>query len=858
MSVSSKRLRRELSLWTVAAVVILGMFAFQVFESHTSAQKRVGITMMIEDEPVEIVGLEPGGPAENAGLEIGDIIVRIGERSIVKSHDYDLAARDFAAGQPVEIAIERDGRLAWRTLSPGMPTDYLPLAVNGSVILSCLLIGLLAISKRPGSMPSRLLCQLVFLVAAEVALPTLNIGAPTIAFLTNVLSYLLAGAETATDLHLISFIPQRRSWMERRPRIVWAFYILGLGMGGFIALTYGLEDVWKRDLLPWSYAQLETLYNWWLLSWATIIVVVLVTGIANYPRHRLAATLLLAGYAPWVIYIYVAEIMGEAMPLWVDSVWGLALLPFPLAIFGILRFEDRERNRVLRDLIHNVQEAGSMEKVSELIGRDLESAFHTQCNYVFFRGDRGSNLTTMYASGAHFQVDHIPSDYQILQIADEEAKILAYDNALRDRLPPEEQEWLDLLEANLIVPLIESDEHMAGLLILGSKLSEDIYTPDDLNLLRSLAQQITVAYENLHLQQKIQLRERVEREFLQKLDGEEFNLTQECPACGFCYDAKEEVCPRDGHKLTFNLAVERVIHQRYRLEQVLGRGGVAVVYLATDLSLNRGVAIKVLARSVLDDAHAPRRFDREAKLSAKLIHPHIVTTLDFGKTKNDLPYIVMEYLEGRTLRQAIKFQGTLEPTAAARWFGEILDGLEAAHELGVIHRDLKPDNVFLVGHMPLDAASGKVKLLDFGLAKIHTRRGSEENPMTTPGTIMGTLSYMAPEQLSGFDVDPRTDLYSVGVMAYESVTGRRPFIGRSPAQLLNAICGGTPVFLENTPDLVNLARVVRRAIAAERSERYKSAAELRAALIPALAACQGFTRIPAEESKTIRRPERIL
>jgi hypothetical protein len=834
------RHRREWLLRTLLYVLLLLLLAFQIRIAQLSADKRLGL--MIEDVPVLISELVPEGPAQRAGLAVGDILVRINTTDIVKSLDYDEAAKSFERDLPAHFTIRRDDQPLEFEVVPGMAVDWISPLLNVGIAIVCLLMGALALKKRPGSLPSALVNRLFMLLAAEVALPEFSIGLPVVAAISTATFYLVIGAQAATDLHIVSLIPVRRKWIVRRPWLVPAFYVIGLGVGALTALTFVIEDVFKKDLFPWSSGALEAFTNGpFLFAWASAVAVILIVGMVTYStaRQRRLTAIVLAGTGPWVLYVYITTFLSLSwvnipIPYMVGELWSLILLPFPASIFVMLRMEDRVRNGILRDLIQGVQAAGSMAKVSELISNDLNLAFHTKCNYVFFREQRDSEMTSVHTSGAQLHVERIPNDYEILKAAEREGRTLAYDENLHAVLPEEERDWLDLLEANLIVPLIESDAHMAGLLILGQKRSEEPYTPDDLQLLSALASQITLAYENLKLQLQVQQNERVQREVLDQLEAQDVNLTQECPICGFCFDSKEKICPRDETKLALTLPVERVINGRYRLEQVLGRGGVAVVYLATDLSLDRGVAIKVLARTILDDVHAPRRFEREARVAARLIHPHIVTTLDFGKTRNDLPFIVMEYLEGRTLRQVLKQEKDFDAEVVATWFEDILDGLAAAHGFGVVHRDLKPDNIYLVGY---PAGPGSVKLLDFGLAKVQSHASSEETRLTSPGTIMGTLAYMAPEQLSGLDeIDLRTDIYSIGVMVYEAVLGRRPYSGRNPTQLLNAI-GQNNFRFPDLPEAHRLRHVLERCLASKRRARYPSVVELKKDLLPALRVC---------------------
>src|SRR5207244_865215 len=172
---------------------------------------------------------------------------------------------------------------------------------------------------------------------------------------------------------------------------------------------------------------------------------------------------------------------------------------------------------------------------------------------------------------------------------------------------------------------------------------------------------------------------------------------KECPQCRLCWDAVQEVCPADGSPLVLTLPVERIVDRKYRLDRVLGTGGMGTVYEATDARLGRRVALKVLLARNFGNPTALRRFEREAQAAARLHHPNIVTVHDYGTLGSEGAYLVMERLEGTSLRAAIDRGGTLAPALAAQWFDQMLEGMEAAHAAGVVHRDLKPENV-LVTH----------------------------------------------------------------------------------------------------------------------------------------------------------------
>ncbi len=278
----------------------------------------------------------------------------------------------------------------------------------------------------------------------------------------------------------------------------------------------------------------------------------------------------------------------------------------------------------------------------------------------------------------------------------------------------------------------------------------------------------------------------------------------------------------------------RVIEGRYRIDDVLGAGGVGVVYRAEQTFLNRPVAIKVLNEEFGGVPELLKRFEREAKALSSLAHPHIVQLNDYGST-NGMPYLVMELLEGRTLADLIDDpSGPPEPELALDIGRQILRGLSFAHARGVLHRDLKPGNVFLQ-RLPDDPYH--VKILDFGLAKIFSSEDGStvgEPTLTRMGTILGTPAYMSPEQASGGRVDVRTDVYSFGVMLFEMLTGRYPFMSETRHEMLRAhMIEPVPQASECREGLVvskELQGLIERAMAKERADRFADASDVLDAL----------------------------
>ncbi len=294
---------------------------------------------------------------------------------------------------------------------------------------------------------------------------------------------------------------------------------------------------------------------------------------------------------------------------------------------------------------------------------------------------------------------------------------------------------------------------------------------------------------------------------------------------------------------------------RYRILSLLGKGGMGEVYRAKDARLDRDVAVKVLPEHMAKNPEALTRFQREAKAVAALSHPNILGVHDVG-TEGDLSFVVMELLEGETLRERVR--GSALPWRKAVEIGTaIADGLAAAHAKGIIHRDLKPENIFLT-------KDGVVKILDFGLAHVETASGSQsagqaDTPTMTldtrPGTILGTINYMSPEQVRGQRTDARSDIFSFGCVLYEMVTGRRAFTGDSPPETMTAILKHHPSDMTESgvTTVPELDRVIGRCLEKKSEQRIHSARDLGFALRDILSDTGAAKPLPAGDGKAALR-----
>jgi serine/threonine protein kinase len=277
--------------------------------------------------------------------------------------------------------------------------------------------------------------------------------------------------------------------------------------------------------------------------------------------------------------------------------------------------------------------------------------------------------------------------------------------------------------------------------------------------------------------------------------------------------------------------LQAALGAEYAVEGRLGSGGFAVVYLVRDVNLKRKLAVKVLSPDVISSHSVLERFKREAETVAQLSHPHIVP-LHFIGNKEDLVYIVMQAIDGGSLADRIEKEKRLPIEEASRYFGEVASALAHAHKRGVVHRDIKPQNVLL------DAESGRSLVTDFGIA-----RTAEGGSLTATGMVVGTPTYLSPEQVTGEPSDHRADIYALGVMAYEMLSGEAPFTGATPTAVLMKRLAGPPQPLkERRPEVPSmLADLVDACLATDPNERLNNAADITRALTGASPVSGGHT-----------------
>lgn len=428
-------------------------------------------------------------------------------------------------------------------------------------------------------------------------------------------------------------------------------------------------------------------------------------------------------------------------------------------------FRERyDATRILMDLVGELRGGKPFDQVASLAVARIEHALHPAFVVAGTAGPGGP-----FATSAAFRPEKAPglpppaSTLMDVARALKRPMDVGPESApwLAERLPEHELTYLREGRIEVLVPITSSSGSLGAVMLLGPKQSEEPYTQEDRDLLGAIADSLALT-----------LTPHAERPQLKDVE------------------------------------LPRVLGGRYRLDRVIGRGGMGVVYEGRDLTLDRPVAVKLMRDELVDSTDARRRFEHEARAAAGFSHPNVITVFDFNAKDDGVAMIVMELLEGRTLREAL--DGSPWPVARALdTLRRLADAIDAAHARGLLHRDLKPENVFLC-----ETSGGTaLKILDFGIARAFGRadRGTHA---TLDGVLLGTPRYMAPEQLAGGEPAPAWDLWALSVLAYEMLTGAHPFAGARPAAKLPPALEAvfTRALAQRTPDRFDTAREFVRAL----------------------------------------------
>ena len=331
-----------------------------------------------------------------------------------------------------------------------------------------------------------------------------------------------------------------------------------------------------------------------------------------------------------------------------------------------------------------------------------------------------------------------------------------------------------------------------------------------------------------------------------------------CPVCDREFSDTQSLCPVDAAalKAADDSLAGQTLAGKYSIEELIKSGGMGSVYRGKHVLMDKTVAVKVLRPSLASDDAVVARFSREAKAASRISHPHAVSVTDFGEAENGVVFLVMEYLDGRTLKDIIRHEGELPLARAVEIVRQVAGALDAAHQQGVIHRDLKSDNIMLSETNGGDWA----KVLDFGIAKIQELEGTRDHDITAPNLVIGTPQYMSPEQCAQTGpIDARSDVYSLGIILFEMLSGRVPFTGESPTVIMmKQVQDPPPSILEARPDLPAAIRgVVERALAKRPADRFQTAGELSEALSTIASEAPAAAALPATPETVPNEPVKI-
>lgn len=340
--------------------------------------------------------------------------------------------------------------------------------------------------------------------------------------------------------------------------------------------------------------------------------------------------------------------------------------------------------------------------------------------------------------------------------------------------------WADGL---LQLPLLAWNGELVGALVLTGL--RDLPGEGEARMLQAFASQVGNALELRRARERVEAAQSRRAASAREMIEQGISPVQICPHCGACYDHTVDTCPRDGRLLEWpSRPIPHRFLERYQLTQRLGHGGMGVVFAAEDQRLGRDVALKLIQPERFSDAFPRERFEQEARIAAQLAHPGIVALYDSGELADGTVFLVMERLRGADLARVLRTYGPGAPAQVAELLRQGAQALGEAHRLGIIHRDIKPGNIFLV---PREGGF-QAKVLDFGIAK----RLHVDDQLTLTGTVFGTPQYMAPEQLQGLPVGARADVYSFACVVYEALTGRPAVQGSDLASVLMRVLHQVP------------------------------------------------------------------
>jgi tRNA A-37 threonylcarbamoyl transferase component Bud32 len=456
------------------------------------------------------------------------------------------------------------------------------------------------------------------------------------------------------------------------------------------------------------------------------------------------------------------------------AVWAVAGLAYQqrnawLSALDRRFFRDKyDAQSLFKQILDDIHHAGNIEEVSNSIVTRVVEALHSEFCALLVRKPEESVYRVAASAPSGFQAADLPATNKVIPLVrmlDRSVPImLAESGWLGQQLPQVDKDFLHSARIDLIVPVALAEGSSEAVIAVGAKRSEEPYSTEDTRLLENVASAVALL-------------------LLRGNSAMQGRSLEECSLCGTCYDTGTTKCEKDQSLLTL-VPTPRMLAQRYRLEKRLGQGGMGKVYRATDVSLDRTVAVKMIRDELFANQSAMEKFRQESRVTASLAHPNVVTVHDFGVDTNQRVFLVMELLEGITLREEFGQKTRVTPQRTLELFAGICAGMRAAHAQGLVHRDLKPENIFVSKPKVLEV----VKITDFGIAKTLDEFANDAN-VTATGVLVGTMRYMSPEQLQGKSISARWDVWALGVIAYEALCGTAPFTGTDYATLRGAIIG---------------------------------------------------------------------
>ncbi len=465
--------------------------------------------------------------------------------------------------------------------------------------------------------------------------------------------------------------------------------------------------------------------------------------------------------------------------------------------------EHHDARRLLGAVVDNVRRADTFDQAASQVISQIEGSLHPHFASLMVREPGAGSFSAVAPAGS--ASPPIPGDSKLITLMRELDKPLENSQSqpgwLQQQLPAAEVVYLQETRTEWLFPVTLGGTGREAVLVLGPKRSEEPYSQEDREILSAITGSLALLLKRSPVPAYVQVG------------------FGECPECGGCYDSGVAVCETDRAGLSIS-PYSLTLARRYRFERRLGRGGMGTVYQAHDTELQRRVAVKVIRPELMSGTDALARFRWEAKAAAGFAHPNVVTVYDFGVAEDNRTYLVMELLSGCNLSEELRRCGRLHPRRVLEILSGVSAAIQSAHERMLLHRDLKPENIFLSR-----AGSAEVaKVLDFGLAKPMVRgMGMDSIPSTAHGMLIGTLPYMSPERIRGGTPTESWDIWALGVMAFEMLTGVHPFSALTTWGSMVGE-GRFPPLDENAPALTpQLKQFFKRSLGVDRSQRPPSA-----------------------------------